>query len=227
MRALIFAMCLLAVPFAQAQDEWRNVLAAMPLRTNATELNTDNYVDVILQSFQSNSAVKGLVFMPGAVDVFFWHRGTTVRLTNESRTLLDAVVALTNQTGMEATFQPPLLLLHQDHDPLTPSFEIKDTNTAAKIHQRNYSLHAFYNDKDWDFTLPALKKAVGVAIAPKKKSRYSYHFYRSSFAAWNLTAWETLETFSLATKTTFTVEKRQVTFKDDFRDPARTPASVK
>jgi hypothetical protein len=224
MRPLICVLFLLATPVARAQDVWRDVLAGMPLRTNITELTASNYVNTMLGAFQSNDTVKALVVMPGAVDTFFWHRETTARLPPAPSTLLDAVVALTNQTRIRATFRPPGLFLHFDWDPLEPLFQIRDVPTAEKILARHFPAHAVFNDWDWDYLLPILKKAGGVTVAPKLHSRYSYHFYRSSFAAWNLNSWEALEVVSLATKTTFTVEKKKVTFKEDLRDPSAGPA---
>lgn len=217
LRAVVCILWLFAAPGARADEDWQSILAQMPLRTNVTELTTFNYVNVVLSAFQSNDTVKALVFLPGAVDTFFWHRETKVLLTNASPTLLDAVSALTNQTRIRATFRPPLLLLHFSWDPLTPDCEIRDGAMVDKLRQRRFLAHALYNDKDWDFTLPALKKATRAAIAPGRHSRYSYHFYRSSFAAWNLTAWEAVQTFSLATRTTFLLEHGRITFKEDER----------
>ena len=127
MRQLACILVALSTFTVSAQDEWRSVLAGMPLRTNVTELNTFNYVNTILGAFKSNDTVKALVFMPGAVDTFFWRRETAAQLTNTSPTLLDAVVALTNQTRIRATFRPPWLLLHFDWDPLEHA-----TNCSSK-----------------------------------------------------------------------------------------------
>jgi len=218
MRRLGFFIWLItAITVQAAEDDWRAALAQMPLRTGVTELDTSNYVDVMLQAFGSNDTVKALIFQPGAVDTFFWHRETRVLLTNASPSLLDEVVAMTNQTRIRASFRPPLLLLHFDWDPLEPACEIWHGEAVDKIRARPFAAHVLYDDKDWDFTLPVLKKATGITIAPKLHSRYSYHFYRSSFAAWNLNAWEALETVSLATRTVFDVEKRKVTFREDDR----------
>jgi hypothetical protein len=220
MRRLACVLLLFAAIAARAQDAWRAALAGMPLRTNITQLTTFNYAGAMLGAFRSNDTVKAFVFQPGAVDTFFWRRETTAQLTNASPTLLDAVVALTNQTRVRATFRPPFLLLHFDWDPLEPLSHIKDPATADKLLAKRLPAHAVFNDRDWDYLLPILKKAAGVTVAPKRHSRYSYHFYRSSFAAWNLNAWEALQVVSLATKTTFTVEKKQVTFQEDLRDPS-------
>jgi hypothetical protein len=218
MRRAANLLLLLAALAARAADNWQTQLGGMPLRTNVTELNATNCVNVVLRAFQSNDVVKAVIFMPGAVDTFFWHRATRANLTNDSPTLLDAIVALTNQTRIHATFTPPFLLLHFDPDPITAQWGFKDAATVDKLKQRHFVTHAIYNDRDWDSMLPILRKAWGVTITPKLHSRYSFHFYRSSFAAWNLSGWEALEAVSLATKTTFIVEKRKLSFTEDFRD---------
>lgn len=202
---------------ATAGEDWQTPLAGMPLGTNVAELNATNCVKIMLRAFQSNSTVKALVFMPGATDEFyFFHRARAV-LTNANPSLLDAVNALTNQSRIQATFRPPFLLLHAAADPLEPLAIIHDAPTAAKIQQRRFIAHALYNDRDWDFMLPILKKYCGVTFTPKMYSKYSFHFFRHSFAGWNLTSWEALEVMSLAGKTTFTVEKKQVNFQGDER----------
>ena len=83
----------------------------MPLAANGSVLNETNCVPLLLRSFRSNDVVKGIVFMPGATDEFFFFHKAKATLTNPSPTLLDAVSALTNQTEIRADFRPPLLLL--------------------------------------------------------------------------------------------------------------------
>ena len=72
----------------------------------------------MLNAFQSNGVVKALIFMPGATDELFFFRRAHATLTNANPSLLDAVAALTNQTHIQAAFQPPLLLLHTTEDAL-------------------------------------------------------------------------------------------------------------
>jgi hypothetical protein len=202
---------------ANAADSWQSALDRMPLGTNVTELNATNCVRTMLRAFQSNSVVKALIFMPGATDEFFWHRLTKVKLADNASSLLDAVNALTNQTRIRAVFRPPLLLLRTDSDPVEPQAVIRDAAAAARIMQRRFLAHASYYDRDWDSLLPVLRKTCRTDFRPGMYSRYSFHFYRHSFAAWNLTAWEALEAVSLAGKTTFTVEEDKVTFQEDQR----------
>jgi hypothetical protein len=202
---------------AFAADSWQTALARMPLGTNVAELNATNYVKIMLRAFQSNDAVKALVFLPGATDEFYWNREAKAKLTNDEPSLLDAVNALTNQTRIRAVFRPPMLLLRTDSDPMEPQGIIKDAPTARRIMQMRFVAHAIYNDRDWDALRPTLRKTCRVDVRPGMYSRYSFHFYRHSFAAWNLTGWEALEAVSLAGKTTFTVEEDQVVFQEDGR----------
>lgn len=217
MRFFICLCICLANVAAIAGETWQSALARMPLGTNVAELNRTNCVGIMLQAFGSNDVVKGLVFMPGATDEFYMFRRARAGLTNASPTLLDAVNALTNQTLIRVTFWPPMLLLHTDEDPLEPLAEIKDAETAAKIEWKPFVGHAVYNDRDWNFLLPVLTKSLKVKFTPILNSRNSWHFYRHSFAAWNLNGREALDAIALAGKTRFTIEKKKVIFQGDER----------
>lgn len=202
---------------ARAGSAWETALEGMPLGTNVAELNETNCVKIVLRAFQSNSTVKAFIFMPGAIDEFYWHHRAKAVLTNSNPSLLDAVNALTNQTRIQALFRPPMLLLYAPPDVTEPGVTIADAATARRIMQRRFLPHAVYNDNDWDYMLPILGKTCGMDFKPGLYSKYSFHFYRHSFAAWNLTAWEALEAVSLANRTVFTVEEERVVFTDDWR----------
>jgi hypothetical protein len=212
----LFTAFLFALP-GLASEPWQAALAKMPLREPASELNRTNCVSLMLRAFQPDPLVKALIFMPGATDEFHFFKRAHPVLTNTSPTLLDAVIALTNQTLIRAAWRPPFLLLHTDEDPTEPLFRIEDARTHDRIQKRKFLRHALYIDRDWDFLHPFLSWHVNVRMIPSKMSHESWHFYRHSFAAWHLTAWETLEAVSLAGKTTFVVEKRQVVFDGDTR----------
>lgn len=218
---LIFNFAFLILPLiAFAAESWQTPLSRMPLdvpQNGITELNQTNCVDVMLRAFQSNNVVKALIFMPGATDEFYMFHRAKAALTNASPTLLDAVTALTNQTCIRVTFRPPLLLLHTDEDPLEPLSKIIDEPTAEKLRQRTFLPHAIYNDRDWDFMMPILEKRLKMDFRPWPHQVSSWHFYRHSFAAWNLTGWEALEAVSLAGKEKFTVQKKRVVFEGDER----------
>lgn len=204
-------------PAAPPEPSWQSVLATMPLVQPVKELNRTNAVPLMLKSFGSNNVVRALVFVPGATDEFFFFRRARAVLTQEHPTLLDAVVALTNQTHIRATFQPPLLLLHTDEDPLEPVIEEKDAATVAKLRVTAFVSHLESFDHDWDYLLPILVKSLGVRFSPGPSSSISWDFYRHSFATWNLTGWEALRAIAMAGKTSFAVEKDQLTFRADAR----------
>jgi len=200
-----------------AAETWPDALSRMPLGTNVTQLNRTNCVGIMLRAFQSNDVVKALIFMPGATDEFYFFRRARAELSASPASLLDAVSALTNQTLIRATFRPPLLLLHTSEDLLEPAFKIEHQPTADKIKQARFVAHGVYNDRDWDYLRKVLKSSLRTDMRPPWRSRNSWHFYRNSFAAWNLTGWEALEATALAEETTFTVRPKQVVFEMDTR----------
>jgi hypothetical protein len=155
--------------------------------------------------------------MPGATDELYMFRRAKAVLTNASPTLFDAIVAFTNQTHIRATFRPPFLLLHSAEDPLEPILEIQHLPTAAVLKKRPFLSHAVFNDRDWDAVQPALKKRLKIEIKPWKGSYDSWHFYRHSYAAWNLTGWEALQATALAGKTSVTLTRNRAIFVLDRR----------
>jgi hypothetical protein len=158
--------------------------------------------------------------MPGATDEFYFFRRARADLTNSPASLLDAVSALTSQTLIRATFRPPLLLLHTDEDLLEPVIKIEHQPTAAKIRLGRFAPHVVFNDRDWDAIRPTLRKALRTDLLPWPRSYDSWHFYRHSFAAWNLTGWEALECTVLAGETAITVRRKQAVFVPDTRPRA-------
>jgi len=230
---LLFLIIGLARTTAPAAD-WQTALAAMPLaplsavasakadqlstaQSTPTELNRTNCVTLLLAAFQSNATVKALIFMPGATDELYMFRRAKAVLTNASPTLLDAVIALTNQTHIRATFHPPLLLLHSAEDPLEGTIEVRHPSTVAALQKRSFLPHALFNDRDWDTVQPTLKKRLRIEVKPWKGSYDSWHFYRHSFAAWNLTGWEALQATALAGKTHVILTRDRAVFDLDRR----------
>jgi hypothetical protein len=193
-------ICCAHQPIFGAATSWATALQQMPLGTAVTELNRTNCVSILLNAFRSNDVVKGLIFMPGATDEFYMFRRARAVLTNPSPTLFDAIHAITNQTFIRVTFLPPLLLLHSDEDPLEPQITVENQRLAEKVKQASFVEHANYNDRDWDFIHPILRKTLKADIQPWAQTHESFHFYRHSFAAWNLTGWEALEAVALAGK---------------------------
>ena len=226
MTRLLCCISLCLLPLARcAAETWQAALDRMPLGTNVTQLNRTNCVGIMLRAFRSNDVVKALVFMPGATDEFYFFRRARADLTNSPASLLDAVSALTYQTHIRATFRPPLLLLHTDADLLEPVIKIEHQPTADKLRQARFVRHGVYNDCDWDFLRPVLRSSLRTDLRPWPHSPDSWHFYRHSFAAWNLTGWEALECTALAGRTAVTVRRRQVVFEPDAR-PRATPKAL-
>jgi hypothetical protein len=218
MTRLILGLLVCLVQFALgAAETWQAALSRMPLGTNVTQLNRSNCVGIMLRAFQSNDVVKALVFMPGATDEFYFFRRAKAELTNSPASLLDAVSALTNQTLIRATFRPPLLLLHTGRDLLEPMIRIEHQPTADKIRQARFVAHGIYDDRDWDYMRKALKSPLRTDLLPWPRRPDSWHFYRHSFAAWNLNGWEALQATALAGETAVTVRRKQLVFEYDAR----------
>ena len=205
---------------AFAGEPWQDALATMPLAALPTVLSRTNCVPLMLDSFQSNGVVKALIFMPGATDELCFFRRARATLTNANPTLLDAVTALTNQTFIQATFQPPLLLLHTTEDSLDVIAVVKNESTAAKLRQRLVPGRVLLNDADWGEVRTTLKEKLGIGLRPFENALETWHFYRHDFAACGVTDWEMLETLALAGKTTFTVNWLTVDFQPDRRKGA-------
>jgi hypothetical protein len=208
---------------SQGAEPWQEALAQMPLRTNVTLLTKTNFADTVLKAFQSNATVKALILMPCCTDEFYFFNRADTRLTNAAPTLLDAVTALTNQTAIRATFRAPFLLLRTDEDPQEPLARVESMTTVEKLRQRRFLPHALFNDNDWDFMQPVLFRTLSSRFLslphffPVPKTTESWHFYRHSFAAWNLDGWEALQAIALAGQTQFTVKKTRIVFEGDPR----------
>lgn len=215
-RRVIVALLLSALPLA-AQTNWQEELAKMPLTEKVPELDRHNCVTIMLDSFQRNPVVKALVFMPGATDEFYFFRRAKAMLTNSSPTLLDAVSALTNQTYIRATFSPPLLLMHTAEDPDAPIITIHDQHTADRIHKKHFEKHGVFNDRDWDYMQPILAFDLDTKMFPGLLTHESHHFFRHSFAEFDLNGWDALRAVALAGKTCFIVEHKRVIFVGDTR----------
>jgi hypothetical protein len=200
-----------------AQPSWQAEFAKMPLMEKVSALDRHNCVGVMLHSFQSNAAVQALIFMPGATDEFYFFRRARASLTNAAPTLLDAVIALTNQTNVRATMVPPFLLLHTAEDPLEPLAIIEDQRSADRLKRKHFEKHAVFDDLDWDHLQPILGFDFNTHITPKVGSHDSWHFFRHSMAEYGLNGWDALRAVALAGKTRFTVEKHRIVFAGDTR----------
>lgn len=217
MGRLHFIGLLLLTHLAAADESWQSALSRMPLGTGPVELNRTNCAELILGGFQSNATVKALIFAPGATDeLYFFHRVRAI-VTNASPSLFDAVVALTNQSPLRAVLRPPLLLLYSREDVLDLDITIKHERTANKLKTGKPVPHIAVIDRDWTQLLGLIKRRIDPTLLPYEGTADSWHFYRHTFASWNLTQWETLEACAIAGKTKFTVIRNGVVFEVDPR----------
>jgi hypothetical protein len=195
---------------SRAQDSWQSALQRMPLGPGISRLDRTNCVAVTLKAFQPDPFVKALIFMPGATDeLYMFHRVNAV-ITNSSPTLLDAVAALTNQTFIQAAFHPPFLLLHTSEDSLDLLINVESQKAFAAVKKGGKLPRLLADDRDWDFIQPIVRKAVNADIQPWQYSTGSWHFYRHSLAAWNLTGWEALQAVAFAGKVRITVRRNAI-----------------
>lgn len=217
MRCLCLTGLLLAHAAVATEESWRSALSRMPLGSAVASLNQTNCAQAVLGAFQSNATVKALIFMPGATDELYFFRRVQVTLTNARPSLLDAVAALTNQSPLRAAFQPPYLLIHSEEDVLDLAVRIQHPRTVEKLKAGKPIPRLLALDRDWNQLLAMIKKPIGTTLWPYRGTRESWHFYRHTFAGWNLTPWETLEAAALAGKTQFTVRRGTVVFEVDPR----------
>lgn len=231
MLSLMLACALIRSPGAEpaalpiSAVSWQSAFARMPLTPAVRHLHRTNCVEVMLGAFRRNPAAKALVFMPGATDELYFFRRARAEIPASSPTLLDAVTALTNQTLIRATFRAPFLLLHTEEDPIEPEIHASNPAAAQKIHARSFATEISWNDRDWNFVQPILEKSLRIDIKPWPGSLDSWHFYRHSLAAFDLSGWEALELICLAGKTRATIRRHwnlvypqnQIMFEGDTR----------
>jgi len=203
---------------ALADETWQDALGRMPLGGHVTELSRNNAIPLMLDAFQSNSVVKGLIFMPGAADDFVFFRRAHATLTDQNPSLADAIIALTNQTYIHAEFRPPFLLLYTTQDVLDPIITIKSKTTAAKLQSRIVPGRIELWDCNWDFVRPQLKNKLSVGLRPFPNSPSTWHFWPNNFAACGLTQWELLEAIALSGKTTLTLHRWTAEYQLDYRN---------
>jgi hypothetical protein len=215
-RILVTACFLAVVPLLQAES-WPEVLARMPLRGHVTYLNRTNCAEILLPAFQSNTTVKAIIFMPGSTDELYFFRRAQAVLTNQNPTLLDALVALTNQTHIRVVFKPPFVLLHSEEDVLDLQIDLQHAPTKEKLQKKDTRQHWVFYDQDWDALRKTIKGQISPIIWPGPYANESRHFYRNTFSTWNLTGWETLEAAAYAARARIIVRRHSVVFEPDER----------
>jgi len=222
-----------------APADWKPALSRMPLEPGVRELNRTNCVPVMLQAFSDNDTVKALIFQPGATDELYFFKRVKAALDTAAPTLCDAVVALTNQTLIQAAWLPPFLVLHTSEDPLEVIALTNDPATTRAIESRRLNAAARFDDRDWEVMQAFLTNTLGLAVLPSGTAHESHHFFRHSFAACGLDGLELLQAAAMAGKTKYRVEPGQVVFSADprmmtnpvppenFLDDLREPPTLK
>ena len=204
-------------PTSGPAQDWARALERMPLATNVTFLTRTNCAQALFQALTADSVVKAIVFMPGATDELYFFRRVNAQLTNDSPNIVDAVAALTNQTPLRVAFRPPFLLLYSEEDVLDLDFNVEHARTVEKLKSTMVPGRQEYLDRDWQAIRDHHRRKLSVGVQPLNRSSITRHFYRHTFAGWNLTAWETVEATALAGKTRFTVGRNRVEFDLDER----------
>jgi hypothetical protein len=231
MRAILPAIIIMIAGIygrALASESWQEALSKMPLGAGVTNLGRTNAIPAMLNAFQSNSAVKALIFMPGAADEFVFLRRAHATLTKVNPSVMDAIVALTNQTYIQAEFRPPFLLLYTTQDMLEPTNVVKSKSVQARLQARVVHGHMVFCDSNWDDTRRAVAKKLNIEMLPFSNSPDSSHFWPNNFAAYDLTQWELLEAVALSGKTKFTLHWLTADYQLDTRtgptpDPSTLP----
>jgi hypothetical protein len=226
-RCLLALILWLGSGSAVRAEGWAGELAKMPLAQAVSELNRSNAVPLMLGAFKENATIKAFIFMPGATDELYFFDRDVAKLTNTAPTLLDAVRAYTNQTRMVATFAAPFLLLHTREDFLEEKITVEHPRTAEKLAKKKFGSHTLYDDAPW----PVLKKdygfAMNVFMMPEAQADSANHFYRHTFAGWNLNGLEALNAVALAGKTVVTIRRGKLAFESDARFNERPDGSAK
>lgn len=210
-------MFLLARSVWAADESWTEALRQMPLGPNGSVLNHTNCAQLLLGRFQSNHTAKAFIFMPGATDELYFFKRVQVNVTNPAPSLLDAVVALTNQSPLRVTYRAPFVLLYSGEDVLELDFKTEHEGTLKKLKTGKPLPQLQVIDRDWTQLLRQMKKKIPATLIPYEGTQGSWHFYRHTFASWGLTPWEVLEASALAGKTKFTVIRGGVVFEVDSR----------
>ncbi|MEY2409958.1 MAG: hypothetical protein QOF48_2628 [Verrucomicrobiota bacterium] len=195
-----------------------DVLREHPLPTGTPLINRDNAVSILLRAFPSNNTVKALVVLPEVSDDFYLIHRDAPKLNLRATNFLDALVQLTNATGLRLTFDEPFLLLHLPGDSIHPDVIVKDAAADRLMQQRVALRHEVYVDAHWEKLQPQVAKHLNVTVQPEAASPDAWHFARHNFAGWNLTGSELLRVLSLTGNTTVTVQKSDIRFRERVRE---------
>jgi hypothetical protein len=206
---LSLVCCAFAGP---AEEAWEKQLALLPLGTNELRLSKMEPMKVIGPAFRGSPELKGIVVMPGLTDTLYFTDRGTVRFTNSTPTLLDAVRVLADRTGAKAIFRPPLLLLVASNDFNGPKLISEGAALFKKLNGRPFQKDWLMIDKEWDHFQPTLARYSSATVLPGLESPETWHFYRVCFVARGLTCLEAVELISMATQTEVHADGKRLLF---------------
>jgi hypothetical protein len=197
-----------------AAPPWQDAVRAMPLPATTPLLNRDNAAGMLLQSFHSNEVVKGLLILPDVFDDLYLINRDQPALNIRATNLLDALVQFTNRTALRLTFREPFLMVYIASDRLEPGIHIEDSATVQRLKAKRVGANLLFADTHWERLQPRLGAELDCKILPGAASQEAWHFARHNFAACNLTGWQLLEAMTLTGKTTATVQKQAIVFRE-------------
>jgi len=178
-------------------------------------------VAAILGSFRRNPAVKGLIFMPGATDEFYFFRRAARPVDQQRATLLDAVRADEPDPPPRHVAGAVSAVAHGGRPAGTHSAggrpEDRRRDPAAQIRQQ-----ALYNDRDWDYLQHLLGFYLDMALVPSRVARLQ-SFLPQQFRGVRSNGWEALEATALAGNPIYSQEE-QIVFEGDARVLGAPPA---
>ena len=186
----------------------------MPLPASAPPLNRDNAASILLHSFRSNDVVKGFLILPDVFDDFYLINRDKPALNIRAANLLEALTQLTNVTTVRVTFREPFVMAHLSSDKLEPNIVVEDAATARPLKAERSLAYGVFVDAHWERLQPALMSELKRKVLPMADSQEAWHFARHNFAGCNLTAWQLISATALSGKTTVTVQKRAIVFRE-------------
>jgi hypothetical protein len=185
--ALSGIVCVLAALPSRAET-WMDALRRMTLPPD-TVLNRENCIRGLLEAFQSNSTVQAIAILPGVSDDFYLVNRNKARLDARPTNIGEAICALTNLTGVRATFREGLLLLHLEGEPIEAAVTVKSERQAAKLKGAPSIDRVLWIDRHWSKVQPELASVTKMRVVPVDGSKDAWHFARCNVAAWNVNPW--------------------------------------
>ena len=146
----------------------------------------------------------------------FIYRRARATLSNSAPTLLDAVMALTNQSYIRATFNPPFLVMHTAEDPAEP-YPLLMTNTRRIESRRNISRNTAFTTTGTGITCSRFWILIWIQKCCRAFISHQSHHFFAVLRDILFERVDALRAVALAGKTCFAVERKTVVFTGDTR----------